>query len=79
MSRKRLIATRKKWSGILWVAGCLWVVFVDIQILPSSIATLRRSELSIFVALAAVGLLVIAGILDYRKTRRREKTKTSGT
>jgi len=39
----------------------------------------EQPVVALFVALAAVGLLVIAGLLDYRKTRRREKTKTSGT
>ncbi len=79
MIRKRLTAIVKKWSWVFWLAGCVWVVIVDIETLPNTIATIRSSALSSFLAVTAVVLLVVALVLDYRKERRSENAKRPGS
>lgn len=72
MNRERVVELGKRWGWTLWIAGFLFM-------LPSELVSLKRaqeviwsSRVSTFLDATGLSLLVLAGILEYRKNRNQK-------
>lgn len=68
MPGQRTIELLKKWGWILWAIGFVAFLPSEMKELGRAVWVIRSSQLSNWLTIAGLALLVLASILEYRKT-----------
>ena len=77
MARQRTIERLNQWGWILWVIGFVAFLPGEMKELGRALWVIRSSQVSTWLTMTGLALLVIAGILEYRNKRCEKRSEPS--